>query len=505
MRLVAIFAVVSILCLPLAFAERCKLNENCRLVNINGSDKWLTDAEGRYRSIQACIDEAESGDTCLIKSGSYHEEITIDEKHDLTIRSEAGKTRAILDGTIVLRPKNNENWQEDEITTEDGEYKKVCFGEIDVIDGKHPFQLFLKEEKTHEMMTNARWPNALWTDRHPVTNIPNVFYNDYWRKADNTEEMETPGRMADRKDQNGTSLLALSNLNMEGAMAILNIGSFHTWHRPIISHNEGDHFFMFDDHDIKHTAGDKHQDIGKDQYYIDSKENLLDNPGEWVYNKTTQILKFMPPAGSCPDPSSDAVKGRVMDYAIVIKEGSDINIRDLDFFASNMMSSGDHSVYGLYLDSLNFNYPVASHRMLQDDSIPKTTNIQIHKGGPIHITNSVFFGGEGTALVYGCKRCSKETEDNVRIENNLFKWNDWSCVMDGSGMGTVVNKGNGGEEVYGNTWEYNGASVGIRPGLNSTIMENRITGTRRGNIMNDGSSIHYMVNRFLSKTICYGG
>ena len=73
--------------------------------------------------------------------------------------------------------------------------------------------------------------------------------------------------------------------------------------------------------------------------------------------------------------------------------------------------------------------------------------------------------------------------------------------MDGSGMGAVVNKGGGGEEVYGNTWEYNAASVGIRPGLKSTIRENRVTGTRRGNIMSDGSSIHYMVNIGIYRSI----
>jgi len=494
MKFTEVFTLLYLFCLPLASAK-CKLKDKCRLVDVNASDKWLTDAEGRYRSIQACVNDAEFGDTCMLKSGSYHEEIEIDEKHNLTIRSENSRQPATLDGTIVLRPKDNGDWEEDEIMAENGEMKKVCLGEIDVVDGKHPFQLFVKEKKKHEMMTNARWPNALWTDRHPETNIPNVFYNDYWRKADNTEEMETPGRMADRKDVDGKSLLALSNLNMEGAMAILNIGSFHTWHRQITSHNEGDAFFLFDDHDIKHTAGDKHEDIGKDQFYIDSKENLLDTPGEWVYNKTTQMLKFMPLNGVCPDSSSDAVKGRVMDYAITIKEGSDITIKNLDFFASNMMSSDDHSVYGIYLDSLNFNYPVASHRMLQDDSIPKTTNIQVFKGGPIEITNCVFFGGEGTALVYGCRRCNEEDQGNVKITNNLFKWNDWSCVMDGSGMGAVVNKGGGGEHVIGNTWEYNAASVGIRPGLTSTIKENRITGTRRGNIMSDGSSIHYMTNR----------
>merc|ERR1719367_733584 len=151
MKLIAGFVIVSLFVLQSLLAAKCKIKDGCRLVDSAASDKWLTDAEGRYQSLQACVDAAEFGDTCMLKSGAYHEEIFINEKHNLTIRSENSNKRATLDGTIVLRPKNDEGWEEDEIMTENGEIKLVCYGEIDIVDDKHPFQLFVKEKKNHEM------------------------------------------------------------------------------------------------------------------------------------------------------------------------------------------------------------------------------------------------------------------------------------------------------------------------------------------------------------------
>ena len=467
-------------------SEDCMLENNCRLVDINGNEEWLNEP-GHYRIIQDCVDEAKDGDTCIIRPGNYHEEITIKDKNNLAIRGDVDYETPVIDGTVILNPKNDGKgnagssyegaWIEDTIGG-----KKVCSGVIDIKHSKHPFQLFLKEHEDYDMMTNARWPNALWTDRHPETGAPNVFYNTYWGHANETSE---DGKMVDRRDENGVSPLAASGLDMTGAMAILNIESFLSYHREVTSHNAGDEFFLYDNHDIHNN-----KDPDKDQYYIDSKENLLDIPGEWFYSKETMTLKFMPPSGSCPDPETDAIKGRVIDYSMIISNVDGLYISNLNFFASNIVAATDNkdddNVKNLYLDSLNFSYPVSSHRMLQDDSLPKTTNILGENGGPITIKNCIFYGGEGSALVYNGK--------GVKIHNNLFKWNDWSGVMDGGGAGTVWTDGNEhDEEVIGNTWWFNGASAGLRTGHKSDIMENLFVGTRDGSIMNDGSGCQIMV------------
>ena len=334
-------------------------------------------------------------------------------------------------------------------------------------------------------MTNARWPNALWIERNPETGAPNVFYNKYWGTSD---EDSVDGKMVDKKDENGVSPLADSGLDMTGAMAVLNIGSFQSWHRPVTSHNVGDDFFLYDTHDIDNN----HPKPNRAHYYLDSKENLLDNPGEWFYNKDTHVLKFMPPSGSCPDANSDAIRGRVIDRAMEISDIDGLNVSNLDFFASNLRAATESShqddVNNLFLDSLNFMYPVSSHRMLQDDSLPKTTDVKAKNGGPVSVTNCVFYGGEGTALLHSGK--------GVKIHNNLFQWNDWSGVMDGGGAGTIWTDGSHDEEFIGNTVWYNGASAGYRPGNAATATDNLFAGQRDGSIMNDGAEVQFMVNKF---------
>ena len=41
--------------------------------------------------------------------------------------------------------------------------RTLCVGRIRVLNDQHPFQLFLMKDGKREMMTNARWPNALWS------------------------------------------------------------------------------------------------------------------------------------------------------------------------------------------------------------------------------------------------------------------------------------------------------------------------------------------------------
>ena len=77
------------------------------------------------------------------------------------------------------------------------------------------------------------------------------------------------------------------------------------------------------------------------QYYIDSKEELLDNPGEWFYDKASHMLKFMPFEGSddCPEPNSGVVYGRLIDYGIEVIAANGLYISNINFFAANMFAN----------------------------------------------------------------------------------------------------------------------------------------------------------------------
>ena len=67
------------------WAEECQLEDNCRLVDINGDDDWVK-IPGHYRSIQECINDANSGDTCLVRAGRYQEQMVITEKNNISMR-----------------------------------------------------------------------------------------------------------------------------------------------------------------------------------------------------------------------------------------------------------------------------------------------------------------------------------------------------------------------------------------------------------------------------------
>ena len=163
--------------------------------------------------IQDCIDNLkEPGDECVIKPGSYHEHVTITNKHGsegnpIIIRgAPSGKSK--LDGTVALRPV-------------DGKWQKMASGAYKAVIDQDIWQLFIDGE----MMTNARWPNSLWSDK-------SIFDSQYWAHSSTSS---TRGLMID----GGKHKLADSGLDATDAMAVLNVGSFNTFTRKVIKHDIG--------------------------------------------------------------------------------------------------------------------------------------------------------------------------------------------------------------------------------------------------------------------------
>lgn len=127
------------------------------------------------------------------------------------------------------------------------------------------WQLFLDGE----MMTNARWSNALWSDKA-------FFLNKYW-----SHKSSKRGKMVD----SGQKDLAGSGINAEGAMAILNIGSFNTFTAAVKSHSPGQNFFTYDD-----KFGDIKFKPGHNQYFLEDELDFLDNAGEWFYYQVSKTV-----------------------------------------------------------------------------------------------------------------------------------------------------------------------------------------------------------------------
>lgn len=176
-----------------------------------------------FATITKCIKTLNRpGDECHIRQGRYHEpQFQISGKkgtlsQPIIIRG-YGEEIPIIDGTIPVIPRGKSSWKRGK----DGIYSAKIERDI--------WQLFVDGE----MMTNARWPNALWSDK-------TVFLNKYWAKS---SSRSTRGKMVDSGEKN----LAGSGIDVTGAVAILNVGSFNTFTAIVQSHRSGQNFFTYKD------------------------------------------------------------------------------------------------------------------------------------------------------------------------------------------------------------------------------------------------------------------
>ena len=235
-----------------------------------------------FATIKVCIDALTSpGDECHIRRGRYHQAgYSIAGKQGSAARPIIirgyGNEVPMIDGTIPLTPRTGHSWVHAPTT---GIYSTQIDQDI--------WQLFVDGE----MMTNARWPNALWSNK-------TVFLSSHWAKS---AASSTRGRMVD----NGVKDLAGSGLNATGAMAILNIGSFNTFTAIVESHTPRQNFFTYND-----TFGAINFKPGRirNQYFLEDKLEFLDTAGEWFYNKATKTLYVKTPDGRSP---AGRIRGKV--------------------------------------------------------------------------------------------------------------------------------------------------------------------------------------------------
>ena len=438
------------------------LNKLLATIYYVDSRRGNDDNDGRskrraFKTVQKCVDTAQPLASCFLRRGRYHESIKISQKANLIIAGYRNE-RPIIDGSVVLTPKEGA-WSMDATG--------VCSATIDT----DVYQLFLDED----MMTNARWPNALWTEK-------TVFDSTYWGHS---SEISTPGMMVDKD-----GLLGNSNLDMTGAMAVLNTCSWATFVSPVDAHTTGSNSFEysseFENEFCKFSPG-------HNRFFLDSKRILLDNPGEWHFDKITKLLSFMTYDGICPDSNSERVRGKVFDYGMNVTDTVNLTVANMTFFASAFIANSENKLTeNIRLETINFIFPSSSKRMLGKIDVPKWTQINSKLGGKrgyFEITNCKFFGGEGAALSYKGLR--------PKIYNNEFLWNDWSGQLSlqiHGGLGTVFSDAQE-EELSYNTFENNGCMTTFNPYASTKpkVIRNRVMGTGFGNIQNDGSGLHFQI------------
>ena len=194
-------------------------NRYVATTSMGGDDTNTGTITSPFATVNKALSVMSSGDTCIIREGHYDEEVLIDGKNDIVIMPYMNEW-VVFDGTEAVQS----NW-----TIYSGNIYKTVLN-------KHIWQL-LGDQKE---MVMARWPNGNFLDKSiynwnswasgivdSANGFPNGSYNGF-ELVDST-----------KKD------LGSTGLNLTGAIGIMNVGSFKTFNREIISHNPQDNFFSY--------------------------------------------------------------------------------------------------------------------------------------------------------------------------------------------------------------------------------------------------------------------
>ena len=398
-------------------------------VALDGIDSNPGTASKPWRHVQHAVSILRPGDICTIRQGRYYEtNITLENiqgnaQNPITFRALPNETVS-FDGTAEIPAKN---WQNHE--------GKIYVNKLDF----DIWQLFVDSK----MQTNARWPDAHFEDL-------SIFDYTQWGFSAHNSTYDVESGKGVMND-NGTQNLAKSGLNVTGAMALLNIGSWETYTGRVDYHSTGSNTFSY-----SVRARPKNIAFGPSncRYYLEDKLEFLDSPTEWFYDVDTRELYLWTLKGD--NPENHDVRGKVSTYAFQITGNSSyVTLSNLEFFATTIRAVG--KVSGITLDSLNFTYPSYTRRMLQDDSLPEMTKLEIEgsfnrEAGNFTVFNCTWQYADGQTM-------SHRGVGSI-FENNLWRYNDFSCVGDGMLFGS-----NGARDHFiRNTVHSNGPSEGFNPG-----------------------------------------
>ena len=399
-----------------------------------------------FSSIQQAANVMNAGDICYIRQGVYHENIKLESKDGSSgspiVFSAYNDERVVLDGTVPI----NSTWS-------------IFNGNIWVAEIDYDiWQLFVD----YQEMVMARWPNAFFED------------GSIWDKESNwahgtidlDENAYQNGMMID--NPHGDISLENIGFNVEGATAILNVGSFKTYTREILNHNGNT--FYYEPVDLWKT---KHHD-----YFLEKKIEFLDSPGEWFYDVDSSLVYFWAPDNA--NPNNLNIRGKVQSYAFEIIDSDYIEIRDLEFFGTTFkFENSDYSI----IDHCNLVYPSCYKRMLGVvDTQPEMSIFT--SSSNCKVINSAFRFIDGSAL--------EMYSGSNTIENCYFYHIDYTAT-DLNGLMTTIQMGGSNNIFRRNTMHRMGASATLNPGNSAIIELNDMSDS--GHMQSDGALVQCMVGQ----------
>jgi len=304
-------------------------------VAITGDDGNPGTMESPKRTVQAGVDLLDAGDSLFIREGTYHEEVIIDR-----LIGTAG-------APVVIMPYNGEHVTFDGTVPVETSWTQHEGSIYKTSPGYDTWQLF----RGQDMLMPARWPNAFLHD-HSV-----------WDRDRNwghgNETASENGTMVDAS--HGDVSLAGSGIDATGAMAILNVGSWKTFSREVLTHETGSNTFTYNTVPSFKT---KHH-----YYYLEGTLELLDAPGEWIYDKTSGELYAWMPDNQSPNTN---LRAKVQSYCISAEKSEHIKISDINFFATSFLF---HNCYNITVEDCTLKFPSCSRRMLKENTEPDVTRI----------------------------------------------------------------------------------------------------------------------------------
>eukprot|EP00117_Sycon_ciliatum_P007827 scpid23164/ scgid10782/ len=461
--------------------------------------------------IQQCLDKlSKPGDQCRLPGGVYD----LGGQPPLLIAGKNGSA----DNHIILAARPGESvvfrgatelkfaspWSKD-VGTEIWSAKVATA----VHGGDGMTQLFDGET----MYVPARWPDAFWHDK-------TMFQGpEHWGQFNSSMHNLTSGlgyiidgghcpeppKPTDQKVHCDRMVdLGSSRVNASGSIVVLNEWSCDSGAQFVTTHSPGDTTIFYKATHYPHC--DKERTHGR--YYLVGKREFLSSPTEWYYDRTTATLYVIPEEGK--DIHSLHLYAKDSTWAINITDSSHITVANISFFATALLAADGGLVvhppqepkpypwskhYSLIsdirLESLRFDFPAASRRMLGETVPPDTVTVyappSAMENRNIILFNCTFMGSDGPSiLIYG---------SHVTITQSLFSYTDWSGVgaspntpgRDGH-MCTLTISGKN-NTITRNTFAWNGNSAGLCSGPFSTSYLNDFYG--QAEIQTDGTHIEF--------------
>ena len=438
---------------------------------VNGSDDWDGTWSCPKATLSDALNESSSNDEIVLYSGRYHENVTVDNKDNLLIRAANG-ARVVFDGTQSIAGDMDATW-----TTADSDgIQEVTLP----VDG---WQLFL----AYDEQVPARWPNAQFSDE-------TVFNRSYWAEGTLTgsNNAYTIGWLTDAGPETGVhtglnETINATGLDPDGAIAVMNLGSFRSNSRVITDWNSANGTFAYDGNGVgwktKHHA-----------YFLEGKRELIDVDGEWWFNNANNRLHYKTPSGQ--DANNLDLRVKVQPFAMSVENSDGVTIQGIDFFGTTV---NFNECDGCSFTNSTLEYPSTSKRGLgiagesEDDRwmtrFYRSTNSFVDN---ISITNT-----DGGAIEF---QGSAGQSHNNTVNNSYFHAIDWSAADQKGLMVTIYE---GGRDMYftNNTVHLTGASSVLSIGDAPKVFYNEVWDV--GHLQTDGAVVQIMQGEAPGAEVAY--